>query len=89
MYKLKIGYGLSELGTVAKTLFSLALILAITLIVLSNFRDELTTNSVEYNAVNDILTEVIGLVGWVGVIVLIIVGALLYGYSKTFGGGRR
>lgn len=89
--ELKAGYGMMELSVLAKALFAVGLILAITLVALSKFQATLTADTLEYNAIGKVITEVYNLTTWIGVIVIIIVGALLYGYSKSFtgGGGKR
>jgi len=87
--QLKIGYGLAEIGTLAKVLFVVGIVLAVTLLSLSKMRDQLDVGTAEFNALNDIITEVIGLVGWIGVIVVIYIGVMLYGYSNALGGGKK
>lgn len=89
--EIKLGYGFNELSVIAKALFSFALVVAITLLVLVKLRDNpsITVNSEAYNALNDLITEVINLAGWVGLFVVVVLGIVLYGYSRAMGGGKK
>lgn len=83
--------GVMELGDLALGLLFVAIVIGTTLVVLSEYSDKLTAGSAAQNAVKDLITEVTGLVGWVGVIILVAVAAIIFAYVRFFrrgAGGR-
>jgi hypothetical protein len=88
-YKLVRGHGIAELGDLATQIFKVAVIVAITLVVLVSFSGQLTAGSAARNATDDLTDQVIALVPWVGIFVVVIIGVVFYRYTNLFGGGKK
>ncbi len=88
--QLRFTKGVMELGDLALGLLFVAIVIGTTLVVLEGFSDQLTAGGAAQNAVNDLADEVSGLVGWVGVIILVAVAAIIFAYVRFFrkGAGR-
>ena len=76
---------MSALGKLEKAvmgLVSIGFVLAIGIALLVKLRDTQTTGSTEYNATGDIITGVVLIVSFIGVIVLALIAAPLLGLVR-------
>ena len=82
--KISFTKGVMELGDLALGLLFVAIVIGTALVVLNEYADKLPAGSEAQNAVKDLIAEVIGLVGWVGVIILVAVAAIIFSYVRFF-----
>lgn len=69
--------GLSQFGTATKTLVSLGFVIGIGLVMLSKLGENSSITTTANTTINNIISGISDFGGWIGLIVLIIVGAYL------------
>ena len=79
-------YGLDK---TAMGIVTFVIVAAIGLLIVSGFQDQMTADSAEYNATAEGITGISDLVGWLPVIVVIVIGAILLFLMRGFGGGAK
>lgn len=83
----KKGQAIGNLQGFILAIVSVAIVLAIGLIVLSALADTTTTGSAEYNATTDIITQLGTVPTWIGIIIVVALAFIVLGFF--YGRGMR
>lgn len=76
------------LDSLAKGIGLVGIIVAISLLVVSKVQANLTANTAEYNALTVTIQAIDDIPGWLGTVIVIVIGALILGYMGMFSGGK-
>jgi len=86
----KKGMSIGDIYPVVLTITLVAILLAIAMFVLGEFGDQMTNNSAEQNATDDIISDFTDFVPWIGIILLVIAAAIVLGVLvRSFSGTGR
>ncbi len=86
----KKGMSIGDLYPVILVIATVAILLAVVLFVLTEFGDQMTNGSAAQNATEDIVTDFVDFIPWIGIILLVIAAAIVLGVViSSFAGGKR
>jgi hypothetical protein len=78
-----IANAFNQMEVIVTALMTIAIILVIAIVTLSKLKATLDTGSAEANATQEIIDQVITVVGFLGIVVIAGVGMVLYGMVKA------
>jgi len=89
LLKDKRGLGIGDLYPIILTITLVAILLAVSLYVLTSFGSQMTNGSAAQNATTTVVGQFTTFIPWIGVILLIVAAAIVLGIViSSFAGGR-
>lgn len=81
--------GFAALSGIIMTIVLVAIVLGVGFMVLSQFQEQMTSGSAEYNATSEIVESLSTVPGWITILIIVAVAGIVIGYLTGWFGGRK